>query len=177
MPLRQTIPAELPRLWLLSDARNDLRLEAALRRLPRGSGFIFRHYHLQAEQRRARFVTLARLAAQRGHLVILAGEPRTARAWGAQGSYGPATGRGGLRLATAHTLRELAAAHRSGAGAILLSPVFPTRSHPGSATLGAVRFRLLEARSRVPVLALGGMTPRTARRLDWLRWAAIDGLP
>jgi thiamine-phosphate pyrophosphorylase len=28
----------------------------------------------------------------------------------------------------------------------------------------------------MPVIALGGMTSPTARRLDWPRWAAIDGL-
>ena len=30
-----------------------------------------------------------------------------------------------------------------GADAVLLSPVFPTRSHPGAPVLGPVRFRLL----------------------------------
>jgi thiamine-phosphate pyrophosphorylase len=28
----------------------------------------------------------------------------------------------------------------------------------------------------MPVIALGGMNALTARRLDWQRWAAIDGL-
>jgi thiamine-phosphate pyrophosphorylase len=28
----------------------------------------------------------------------------------------------------------------------------------------------------MPVIALGGMNGTTARRLDWPRWAAIDGL-
>jgi len=59
---------------------------------------------------------------------------------------------------------------------VLLSPVFPTRSHPGQPTLGPVRFRLLAARAGLPVIALGGMNRATARRLAWPRWAAIDGL-
>ena len=42
----------LPQLWLLSDARNDAGLEQALRRLPRGSGFVLRHYHLPPAERR-----------------------------------------------------------------------------------------------------------------------------
>ena len=37
-------------------------------------------------------------------------------------------------------------------------------------------FRLLAARSLVPVIALGGMTAQRARRLGAARWAAIDGL-
>jgi thiamine-phosphate pyrophosphorylase len=58
----------------------------------------------------------------------------------------------------------------------MLSPVFPTRSHPGAATLSIARFRELAALSTIPVIALGGMTPERARDLDWPRWAAIDGL-
>ena len=81
-----------------------------------------------------------------------------------------------MRLITAHCLREIALAQRAHADAILLSPVWPTRSHPGARGLGALRFRLLAARARVPVIALGGMTPLRARALGWARWAAIDGL-
>ena len=62
------------------------------------------------------------------------------------------------------------------ADAVLLSPAFLTRSHPGAAALGPLRFRLLAAHARTPVIALGGMTPATAHRLVWPRWAAIDGL-
>ena len=157
----------LPAIWLLSDARNDAVLEAALRKLPRGSGFIFRHYHLPAPERRARFDALARLARAREHVVVLAGSRAQARRWGAALAYGPDG-----QLRAAHNLREIG--RTSGAQAVLLSPAFPTRSHPGAGTLGPLRFRLLAARSAVPVIALGGMNQRAARRLAWPRWAGID---
>src|SRR3546814_13258801 len=67
-----------PELWLVSDERNDARPEAALGRLPHGSGFIYRHYHLEPGVRRARFLELARLARAFGHLVILASDAPTA---------------------------------------------------------------------------------------------------
>ncbi|MCZ8018708.1 thiamine phosphate synthase [Novosphingobium sp.] len=159
----------LPHIWLLSDARNDAALERAIKRLPRGSGFVFRHYHLPEGARRARFDRLARLARARGIAVVLAGSAAQARRWGADGSYGP---HGDATLATAHSLRELRRACR--AAAVLLSPVFPTRSHPGGKALGPLRFRLLAAHAPVPVIALGGMNARTARRLRWPRWAGID---
>jgi thiamine-phosphate pyrophosphorylase len=79
-------------------------------------------------------------------------------------------------LATAHSLREIGLANRVRADAVLLSPVFPTRSHPGARTLGPSRFRLLAAWAAMPVIALGGLSARAARRLRWPRWAAIDGL-
>lgn len=79
-------------------------------------------------------------------------------------------------LVTAHSLRELGMARHLGADAVLLSPVFATRSHPKARTLGPLRFRLLAARAGLPVIALGGMDARRAKRLRAGRWAAIDGL-
>jgi thiamine-phosphate pyrophosphorylase len=171
----------LPSLWLISDARNDAGLERALARLPQGSGFIYRHYHLPDPERFARFRRLRQVARARGHVVILADSALTAREWGADGIYGAPRSlyprrRGLIHLATAHGMAELGLAARLGADAALLSPVFPTRSHPGGAVLGAVRFRLLAGQTRLPVIALGGMAAGRARALDWPRWAAIDGL-
>ncbi|MFT4027203.1 MAG: thiamine phosphate synthase [Novosphingobium sp.] len=167
----------LPRIFLVSDARNDAGLESALARLPRGSGLIFRHYHLPPRGRRARFERLRKLARRRGHLVFLAADARAARAWRADGVYGPAAAlaRGPAlpRLVTAHSLREIGRAQR--AAAIVLSPVFATRSHPGAQGLGTVRFRLLARWAGGGVIALGGMTGRRARALG-TPWAAIDGL-
>jgi thiamine-phosphate pyrophosphorylase len=170
----------LPDIWLLSDERNDAGLEAALARLPRGSGFIYRHYHLSPERRVARWFELLRLARTRGHVAVLADSALTARDWGADGVYGapralyPTASL--LTLANAHSLREIGDANRVRADAVLLSPVFATRSHRGAASLGALRFRLLAARARMPVIALGGMTAARADALGWPRWAAIDGL-
>lgn len=171
----------LPALWLISDQRNDAGLEGTLRRLPRGSGFIYRHYHLGDPERWQRFRDLRRVAIACGHLVILSDSALTATEWGADGIYGPARSlyprrRELLSLATAHDLGEIGLANRLGADAVLLSPVFPTRSHPGSKVLGPAKFRLLARHSKVPVIALGGMDAGKVRSLQWPRWAAIDGL-
>ena len=163
----------LPLIWLLSDARNDAGLKAALRALPEGSGFIFRHYHLDPAERRRRFEELAAAARERGHVVVLSGDED----WGADGHYGAAERlRSGLRLATAHNGDEIEAAIEARADGIFLSPVFPTASHPGGATLGTMGFSVLAQQSPVPVIALGGMNADRARELNWPRWGAIDGL-
>lgn len=171
----------LPRLWLISDERNDAVIAAALLRLPRGSGLIYRHYHLDDRARYHRFRALRRIARACGHQVILADSALTAKEWGADGIYGSpralAPRRAGLvHLATAHGPREIALANRLGADAMLISPVYATRSHPGGARLGAARFRLLARLAAAPVIALGGMTAQRARTLGWKNWAAIDGL-
>lgn len=164
----------LPWLWLVSDARNDAGLDEAIARLPRGSGVIFRHRHLPPPERRRRFAQVRRLCRGRGHALVLAGTPALARRWRADGAYGAPEP--GVMLATAHDLAEIARANRCGAAAVLLSPVFATRSHPGQRPLGRVQFLLLARRARAPVLALGGMTAARARSLPVHGWAAIDGL-
>lgn len=146
-----------------------------------GSGFIYRHYHLPDPERYHRFHALRRIAKARGHTVILADSAMTATEWGADGVYGAPLAlwpkrAGLLQLATAHGPREIAMANRKGADAVLLSPVYPTRSHPGAPVLGPVRFRALARLSKAPVIALGGMTSHGAARLQSDRWAAIDGL-
>ncbi len=171
----------LPKLWLISDERNDAVLERALRRLPRGSAFVYRHYHLPDPARWARFQALRRLCRARGHLVILADSALTAREWGADGIYGAPRSlcprrRDLIQIATAHDLNEIGQANRHGADAVMLSPAFLTNSHPTSTFLKPNRFKMLAERAQVPVIALGGMNRTTARRLKWPRWAAIDGL-
>ena len=109
MPARH--PA-LPRLWLISDARNDAALAKALARLPRGSGFIFRHYHLAAAPRAARFAALARLCRRFGHVAVWSGSAAEARAAGAGGCYGPPA----LLARSGHTDPPLDRAGTSGPG-------------------------------------------------------------
>jgi thiamine-phosphate pyrophosphorylase len=171
----------LPNLWLVSDERNDAALDEALARLPRGSALVYRHYHLPDAARVARFRALQRIARARQHLTILADSALTALEWRADGCYGAPLAltpkrAGLLAIAAVHDLREIAQANRVGADAALLSPAFPTRSHPGGATLGPLRFRLMARHALMPVIALGGMDQRGADRLQWPWWAAIDGL-
>ncbi len=168
-------------MWLLSDERNDAVLERSLKRLPRRSAFVFRHYHLPDPERYARFEALRRIAKAHGHVVILADSALTAREWGADGVYGAPKALYPSRhtlitAATVHNMKELGQANRFGADFSLISPIFATRSHQNAKTLGSIRFRTLAAYAKMPVIALGGMNLESAHRLQWPAWAAIDGL-
>jgi thiamine-phosphate pyrophosphorylase len=162
----------IPRLWLMTDPRLGDALWTALARLPRGSGVIFRHYHLPSAERRALFARIAKVARRRGLVLLRAGaEPMR----GERGTHGR-RGRG-LTTWPVHSRCEAITAIRAGADALLVSPVFPTRSHPGAPVLGPARFGLLLRGLEVPIIALGGMDARKARRLKALGihgWAAID---
>ena len=113
-------------------------------------------------------------------MLVLAGPPQLAIAWRADGTHGRSphcmSPRPLLRTTPAHGRTGLVRASRCGADLAFLSPVFPTRSHPGSRTLGRVRFGLAQGPRNLRIVALGGMDRARFRGLAGLAygWAAID---
>jgi len=109
---------------------------------------------------------LRRATRARGASLFVAGREQLARRVGADGLH---LAEGVLRPSTevwdgplsvaAHDRQGLDRAGPIGARFALLSPLFPTRSHPDADTLGPDRFAKLAAYSPVPVLALGGIGP------------------
>ena len=84
-----------------------------------------------------------------------------------------------LHSMAVHDACELRAAERMGADLVFLSPLLPTRSHPGGKALGRRRFAALAHRATMPVMALGGVQKshrRLLRGIGAAGWAAIDGL-
>lgn len=61
--------------------------------------------------------------------------------------------------ASCHDADELALASRLGCDFATLSPVLPTRSHPGAEPMGWPRFARLAEGASLPVYALGGLGP------------------
>jgi thiamine-phosphate pyrophosphorylase len=168
-------------MWLMTDPRIDDRLLRAIRKLPRGSGVVFRHYALAPDVRRQLFGQVRRVCAQRGHCLLLAGDELTAMRWNADGVHALTGGRLRskrlLRTAPVHNIGEIRKGAKRGALALFLSPVRQTRSHPGQRPLGASRFAQLAKLSPVKVIALGGMSRAHAKKLTTRLahgWAAID---
>lgn len=174
----------LPRLFLLSDKRNDHMLEQSIRKLPMGSGFVFRHYHLPEDERRIRFMHLRNLIHSRNGLAILSGDARTARLWGADGFYGAPiyhkqSGTSGLlHIATVHEVTEARQARTIKADMAFLSPIYATQSHANAQPLGLLKAALIAKTCPMAIYALGGMNHRNARHIQHFAhgWAAIDGL-
>jgi thiamine monophosphate synthase len=129
---------------------------------------------------------LRALTWRRRQIFLVAGDAALARRVKADGVHLPQYqlrgGRpAGLKIVTAacHTRAALARAAAVGVDLALVSPVFATRSHAGAPALGPHRFARLIRGAAVPVAALGGITPQTAKRLRPLNVAgvaAIDGL-
>ena len=180
----------LPRLILMTDSVRLPDPAIAIRNLPRGSAVIVR------EMNRERCAKLARrikpLCRHRGVRLFIANDWRLARAIAADGLHlSEASVRrasrpwmssrrpGWIVTAAAHSPGAMRRAAVLGVDAVLLSPVFATRSHPGAPTIGPMRFARWVSESPIPVYALGGIDARSGRRLRGsgaAGFAAIGGL-
>jgi thiamine-phosphate pyrophosphorylase len=169
----------LPKIWLMTDERLGDDLLPAIQRLPARSGVIFRHYHLEAAARKSLFGQVMRICRWRGHVLLLAGDERTAMRWHADGFH--QRSRRASRLvhsAPVHDAREIAEVKAATPDLLFLSPIFATNSHPGARPLGPLSFnRLAKLASLSRIIALGGMNRRNAHMLSSQLihgWAAID---
>lgn len=173
----------------VTDTRRTPDPAAMAMRLPRGGAMILRHY--DASNREILAQRISAICQQRGLTLLVAGDWRLAAAVKADGLHLPEglarhgvlapallwRRRCGAFLTTAaHGRNALTVAARLRADAALLSPVFPTASHPGDRTLGPWRTSLWARKAAIPILALGGMNQRKMRRLAGVVGWAGTGL-
>lgn len=177
----------LPRLILMTD---NVRLPdptIAIQGLPAGSAIILRE---QDPARRAALADRIRpLCRQRNVRLLIANDWRLARVIAADGVHlseasvqGARSWRkvpGWIVTGAAHSPAAIRRAGKLGLDAVLLSPVFSTKSHPDVRTIGPLRFARWVGESPVAVYALGGIDAKGARRLrcsSAAGFAAIGGL-
>ena len=152
MKRRQT---SVPRQWLITDERLGPDLLRLIARLPRGSAVLVRHHRLPPVERERLLRRVRRLARARGVKVLDEGRA----------------------IARVHDPREIRQAKLAGSQILLLSPLFPTRSHPDWRPLPRMRAAALVRLAKVPVIALGGLDERRfsrVQKLGFAGWAGID---
>ncbi len=178
----------VPAALVVSDVHRLPQPGPVMARLGPRVGLLFRHYGVEGREHLARH--LARSLAARRQILIIAGSD-----WRLAASLGAGIHLGEAALAKAplapllgwvrrrhvpltvavHSRPALSRLRRLGAVG-LLSPVFPTASHPGAPVLGAVRFALWARQAGMPLLALGGITAQTAKSVRFAcGLAAIGG--
>ena len=155
-------------LVAVTDERRGGDPLALAARLPRGSTLIFRHY--DAPDRSVLAIRLAVICRKNRLNLRVAGDLALAirvRAGlhlpdGVAKRASPRIRlwkrRGGTLTVAAHDRSGLRRAAELGAEAALLSPLFPTKSHPGAKPLGLQALRRLARGGHQPVIALGGIT-------------------
>ena len=178
----------MPPLLFFTDPQRTPEPERTVERLPRGAAVVYRAFG--ARNAVCLGQKLARIAQRRGVLLFVGADARLARALGAAGVHLPerlAKRRGAVLAlrrrfvvtAAAHSLPAALRARRAGVDAIVVSPVFASRSPSAGRAMGARAFARLIREAGAPAYALGGVNPTTVRRLNGagaIGFAAIDGL-
>ena len=181
--------APLPTVFFVTDPDRTPDPLAIARTLPRGAGVIFRGFGRANAERTA--ATLAVITRRRGLVLLIGGDEALAHRIGAEGVHlperdihsAPFIRRRHPRwivTAAAHSPQALRKAARAGLNAALLSTAFASRSPTAGRPLGPIRLAIAVRVSGLPVIALGGVNGRTARRLIGTGvsgFAAVDGLP
>ena len=169
----------LPRFLALTDPERATDPYRLLANLPEGAGLVWRAYEEKPSRRQLRELSRAArrlrvslfLAWPDRHRAMLLpvhrhlpehclNKPYTDGMFKTVRRQSPQV----FVTAAAHSERAIIAAAHAGIDAVLISPVFPTRSHPGKASLGVVRFAALSRLARslgLAVYALGGINDAT----------------
>jgi thiamine-phosphate pyrophosphorylase len=178
----------LPRLLFFTDPARTPDPAAAIARLPRGAGVVYRAFGDPEAPRRGR--ALRRAAWRRGVVFIVGADAGLASRLRADGVHLPErdgwrarglrrTRAGWILTVAAHSEAAVVAAGRFGADAAVLSAVFPSASPSAGRATGALRFAAIARRAGLPLYALGGVNAKTARRLTRSRaagFAAVEAL-
>ncbi len=154
-------------------------------RLPAESAVIVRARDPDTRAEQAR--TLIEPCAKHGVRLMISADIALARELGADGVHIPeAALRADPRrpegpvdwfvTASAHSEDALQRAAAAGIDAAILSPVFPTASHPDAMPLGIGQFAELAARAGLPVFAMGGVTEDDFAALETAGAAGIAGI-
>lgn len=179
----------LPALVFMTDRHRMANPLAVIARLEADCAVIFRDY--DAPDRAELGATLATACRERGVRFLVAGDGALAELLQADGLHMPEGRMGEVRhwrqahpdwllTAAVHSGPALEQAAMAGADAALLSPVFPTASHPetheSAGTLGPHVFNALSDQSALPVYALGGITADTALLIGGRHTAGIAAI-
>ena len=164
----------LPPLLAFTEPDRGLQPLVLAQRLPPGAGLVLRLFGADDALETARDV--AAICRARGVALLMGEDAGLAEACGAEGLHLPQR-----RVADAPACRQAhpqwiitSAAHdemgarMAGAAevdAVVLSPVFPTRSASGRPPLGAAGFERLAELAGVPAYALGGISADNAAEL------------
>ena len=180
---RKNLDRALPPLVLVTDQARLADPLTAARAMPFGSAILLRHY--DDPNRQALAGALAKIWHERGLRLWVAGDLALARSVRADGLHLPERMGRGFRppvtksmivTASAHSVSSIRWTERMGVDAVLVSPVFRSKSHPDQAPLGPGRFRRLVRQAGMPVYGLGAIGPSNAGKLGHSGAAGIAAI-
>lgn len=172
----------LPRLLFFTDPARIPDPEGVARRLPVGSAIVFRAFGASDAVEQGR--RLRSIASERGLMLLVGAHAGLAEGVGADGVHLPERMVASLpRLraehprylitVAAHDHAAVQAAERSGADAVVVSPVFASNSPSAGTPLDLEGLAALMSATALPVYALGGIRAAT---VDLLIGSGICGI-
>jgi thiamine-phosphate pyrophosphorylase len=178
-------PRMLPRLFLFTDPARTPDPVAATLGLPRGAAVVYRAFGAPDALEKGR--AIAQAARRRGVIFMVGADVALAVALRADGIHWPERlafrpginrrlARRFLLTGAAHRLPAILRARGARLAAVVVSPVFPSRSPSAGAPLGGRRLAVWTRAARIPVMALGGVNASTARRAGHAGAAALAGV-
>ena len=155
--------------------------------IPHQTMVIIRDYDLSVSARRNYGRKIVKICRDRGLKVLVGKDPVLAMDLNADGIHTPESLLAFLLLwrdkkpewiltTACHSRSSLVRIERCGVDATFVSPVFPTKSHPGSKTLGVDRFRKIVCDVKIPIYALGGINDETIHFLQGTNIVGVAGI-
>ena len=163
-----------PRLYFFTDPERTPDPLAVAERMPAGSAVVFRSFG--RPDAGGVGAALRRVTRERGVLLLVGADEALGAKLAADGLHLPerllGRGRrirarrpGWILTGAAHSSAALARAARAGLDAAVVSSVFASGSPSAGPAIGPLRLAGLVREARLPVVGLGGVDARTAKRL------------
>lgn len=171
-------------MWFFTDPDRTPDALSVVKRLPAGSGVVFRGFGRSGTRDQA--LRLSEVTRRRGLSFLIGQDAELAAAVGADGVHLPERKLqdawflrrdhpAWLITGAAHDIRALRRAENAGCDAVFISAVFASQSASAGLPKGPFRMDALARCASQPVFALGGVRASTARRLIGVSgFAAID---
>ncbi|MGD8325740.1 MAG: thiamine phosphate synthase [Sphingomonadales bacterium] len=169
----------LPSAWFLTDERVADPI-SVIHTLPKNCGVIFRNYN--HPNRKDLALKVVKAAHNAKHMVLIAADKDLAIACGADGVHWPKWADSAplnpplISTYAVHDEGELKHAEEMSASAVIISPIFETKSHKGSNTLGIKGLKGLMAQTNLPVYAMGGINAKTWPKIADLGVTGFAGI-
>lgn len=163
---------DLPALIFMTDTKRLPDPAILIARMPKNSALIVRHF--SKKQKEQIIIKIKKLCRKHKVKLLVSDDLQLALKHRLDGVHFPeksvkriaACGRfirpkaSFMTTGACHSLPALKRAEKAKLDGILLSPVFATQSHPGSTSLGSVRFNTWLSQTNRTVYALGGINKK-----------------
>ena len=179
---------KLPKIIIIFDEKEFIEKKFELLKIPRGSAILFRSYDTKSRKKVAKEVL--KFCKIKGLKLLISSDVRMAREINANGIHLPEymindqskinwknfkawkTKLKWMVTAAAHNKKTLYKIPGHIIDAVLLSPIFLTKSHPKQIHLGVSKLIKMVHEIKIPIYALGGINLKT---VQYLKKSGITG--